>query len=148
MADSIYIRTLVFSLVLTIACTASLGFLYLDSVRQYAWLLLTIEIGVLIVVISTIVSVYLYQLRMEEALKNSMDNLPIELCPDYWTKDRSGKCTNIYVTPDNRYKYMVGTVSVNKPVAVGRSLQEECRENSGSQYPWVYLRARCAANRI
>lgn len=150
MTTTIYVRTLVFSLVLSVACVGMLWMSTLAVLKPYAYFWLTLAVGTLLVVINTIVSVYQYQRQVTDLMNNTVNNSVSNTCPDYWTLDTSSKqCTGSFVTPDNKYTFVIGTQPPNSPVTIGSPITPaSCTPqalSAQSSYPYEYMKEMCRA---
>ena len=147
-ADRIYLRTLVFSVALVVLCISGIALTKLPVLQPFSLLLLTSSVGVFCVVVNMIVTVYRYSRALAAAQNNALTNMPTDTCPDFWTQSADGSsCSNTYSTPDGKYKYTIGPKSGAKSVALGTKLADACAQLS-TDYPWMYLRARCEGMRV
>ena len=151
----LYFNTMIFSIV---SALVSCGLLLLliygpDEVRAYAVLIITLELGLLSVMISTIARIYAYERSLESASRNARDNITlVDMCPDYWRIDRRGertKCINGYRAPRTGVEYKTGPASVREidltDLSKNRTLEEVCRQvdTVHRDIPWSSLKTRC-----
>lgn len=147
--NALYVRALVFCTVLIVACVSILGVVAMRWATDFRWLLLTIQVGILMVVISTIISVYQAQKLARERAQGRLDD-PVTTCPDYWTRDRNQKCTNTYTTPDKSIRYVIGSGrQASQGLVLGQRVRDACAVDNqrDADYPWLFLRARCNPNK-
>jgi uncharacterized membrane protein len=143
--NSLYVRALVFCTVMIVACVALLGAVMMGLATDFRWLFLTIQVGILMVVISTMVSVYQAQKLARERAQGRLDD-PVTTCPDYWTRDRNQNCSNTYTTPDKSTRYVIGGGrQASQGVVLGQRVRDACASDNrkDADYPWLFLRARC-----
>ena len=110
--QSQYINTMVFCIV---AGIISLMLLLLvlnssDVVGAYTPLVITIEVGLIIIIIAAIWKIISYEHDVFVAAKNSYNaRLNVTSCPDYWTQNGL-VCTNSYSPSANTTFTMFGTL--------------------------------------
>ena len=105
MQGKVYVNTLVFSVVSAVLALMLLVLLVWgpSQVRDFAFLVVTIELGLVAVMVTSIVRIWLYERSLEKDARNIQKNLMVvDTCPDYWTSDQTptGKvCRNTYSVP-------------------------------------------------
>jgi hypothetical protein len=109
-----YINTLIFCIVAKAITIILLGLLFTDIGKQLAYFIITIEFGLISVIIVSIYQIVNYEkkkLGELDALRVSKVN--IQSCPDYYTRrvgdDERAVCENIYISPDNSHVYEFST---------------------------------------
>lgn len=96
--QSQYINTMVFCVV---AGIISLMLLLLimnasDLVRNYSAYIITVEIGLVLVIVLAIYRIIAYEQRLrKESINGTSNKLNIDSCPDYWTR-YGNKCVNTF----------------------------------------------------
>lgn len=170
---SIYVNTMVFTIIAGIVSVMLLLVLLFgsDFGTQYAPLIVTIEAGLLLVIIISIVRIYSYERRLESLQSTTMQNrLAIKSCPDYWTmSNESGEngptCLNNYSMPTedggsvsynivtgNEYDTPAGTPPTLTQLKLreydGKPLSQICPGVATVNAPWTELRAACDSFRI
>ncbi len=117
----------------------------LPAAQPYGSAILTVQVGVLLVVFYVVMCVYVFHARRRSAAAAVRANTPTDTCPDYWTRGAANRCTNVYDTPDGRFRYIVGGKK-EMQVALGVAADTACAPGKASDaYPWVYLRNLCDA---
>jgi len=151
---SVYVRTLVFCLVLGVVSAACLLLLFLDHTKAYAYLIIASQVGVLLVIVATIVAVYHYKSTIDQQATDAAGTQPIKDCPDYWTKiggtsgrgsgstASPGSCISSYTSADGKYRFEVGGKG-QQSVQLGGDVKTACAAPQDSSYPWTYLKLRC-----
>lgn len=113
-----YLNTLIFCVVAKTITVLVLGLLVFKAVRKYVIFLLTIEVGLVFIVIYSMIKIARYDKRMSvEAEKIRLSSINSISCPDYYVRGPSEKdpsvtvCKNEYATPDQRsvYKFQFET---------------------------------------
>lgn len=156
---SVYINTMVFTIVAGVISLILLALLFLgsDLTQRYAPLIITIEVGLLAIIVIAIVRIIMYERRMEKLQKNSIDNLlAVKSCPDYWTMSESREdgvvCNKMYEMPRDdddpmatRVRYeMQGTSStVRLKDFTNKKLGDLCAAVGRQESPWTDVRAVC-----
>ncbi len=137
-AVSSLVALLILSVLIRVASVA-------PQTQEWTLALLMTQIGIFMLVFYVVLSVYVYRARRAAAAANILANTPTDTCPDYWTRSASNQCTNVYDTPDGKYKYSVGDKK-RLQVALGVAADIACRPGAGPDaYPWVYLKNVCNA---
>lgn len=144
---TLYVRTLIFSLVLSVSCVVMLWLSTLPLLKPYAYFWLTLAVGTLLVVIRTIISVYAYQSQLKKLSENAINNT-LHQCPDYWTLDSTGiNCVNRYTSPENKTTFSIGTTSPSAQLPLQtRYTQANCTPHTPARdYPYEYWKLMCDA---
>jgi hypothetical protein len=159
-----YLNTIIFCVVSKTLAVLILGLLVFEKVRQYAILLLTIEIGLATIIIWSVWKISRYDKRIaQEAEDMKKSILTSVACPDYYTRstnaDMSGSiCTNTYVTPDQKFTYKfldsdkqqeIDSIDVDslfhkKTVDDACSVLVSSESEDKYPIPWTDLRSKCS----
>ena len=100
--QSQYINTMVFCVV---AGIISLMLLLLimnanEALREFSPFVITVEVGLILIVVVAIYKIIAYERRTRQAAKNSYNSrLYVNTCPDYWTQVGLN-CNNTFVPVD------------------------------------------------
>lgn len=156
MANNInnYLNTLIFCVISKMITILVLTFLLNEKVRYFSYLLLTVELGLVTIIVSALYVLVSYDKKMskkqDEYNKNILSNLS---CPDYYVQTIDNNniiCTNVYITPDNKFKYEFNAGS-NQTIQLEsnfqkKSIEDICNDIQDSSYSnvsWTTLRPRC-----
>ena len=119
--QSQYINTMVFCVVAGIISLMLMLLVFNsnEAVREYAPLVITIEVGLILIIIAAIWNIIAYERAADAAAKNSFNaQLNVTSCPDYWTQNGL-MCTNSY-SPSSTVTYtMYGNTT---PPATGSTV--------------------------
>lgn len=104
-----YLNTLIFTIIAEGITVLVIGLLAIPPIRAFTPFLLTLEIGMIIVILWTIYAINRYHKVMAKqfkVLKNTfVSNVP---CPDYYVRDSDDDgnlvCKNDYTSPNGRLK--------------------------------------------
>lgn len=96
-----YVNTLVFSIISGMVSVALLLTLMLsDSLSAYMFVIVTIEIGLLLIIINAMYRVIAYERNMRNAINNASKNsFAADNCPDYYTmrfSSTGNTCANVF----------------------------------------------------
>lgn len=154
-----YLNTLIFCVVAKTVTVFVLGALFLHAVRPYAIFLLTIELGLVVIVIWSLIKIRNYDKRMakeaEEIINSAVNSVS---CPDYYVRsvdeeDIGTVCLNGYTTPDEKYEYKFkGDASIDAihidQMFLKQNLGGACAivdaNSSLTSIPWTDIRSKCA----
>lgn len=160
-----YLNTIIFCVVAKAISIIILGLLVFPAIRHYAIFLITVELGLVFIIIWSMVKISNYDKRMakesEDIRKSALTSVS---CPDYYVKesnaDMTGSvCKNGYVTPDNRFEYKfirpegneheidtidVDTMFLKKTVDDACTMISAAPGASGWPIPWTDLRSKCS----
>jgi hypothetical protein len=162
---SMYVNTIVFSVITGVI---SLGLLLLllfvpALAHQYAYLVITVELGLLAVMVQAIVRIVLYEQDLRSAAQDAAKNaMVVDVCPDYWTASTtqtpSGPdvtCSNQYTAPNGQrqYQWLPGpAANAPKPPASidlkdyqQLTMTAACPKVTALGAPWTDLTSKCAA---
>ena len=152
-----YINTMIFTIIAGILSLMLLALLMFGSVMasSYAWLIVTIELGLIVVIVASVVRIALYEKRIKKLAANALDNqMAVKTCPDYWTlvegQDRKKTCTRSYLTSfgNQSIEYKVEPDSNGQNV-IGLSdfenlgVREVCQRAGNLKTPWTDVKAVC-----
>jgi len=163
MADAItsYINTLIFCIIAK--ATSLLLFILLLFRPGWAinWLILTVEIGLIAIIVYTLYQLYAYQKAIDEAAA-AVAKAPamLDTCPDFFVRSvqdetRDLLCNSTYTTPDQKYTYTftqtsggeaIPTQNMSAMVNSSRTLNELCTSHISkvAGFSWSDLKSRCA----
>lgn len=148
MAAVIYVRALVFTMILSAACVLVLWVSSLSAFKPYGYFWLTIAVGILIVVVRTILGVYFYQADVRRQMRNAVQNSFTNACPDFWTLDASKNvCRNEFSSEDQRYRYVVGNPLATTLPPLREDATDAACATAGTDYPFEHLSNLCAQHK-
>lgn len=160
----IYVGTMVFAIVAAVISVMLIVFVVYGppDAREYMYLVLTIEFGLLAIIVNSIARIYMYERDLKRLSKDATSNLVlVQSCPDYYTRvlDATGAatCSNSFVSPSTNDAYVIGASSSNAFVRNGsevkikdyenKKLKDVCadfgRDRPLYNVPWTDLRVRC-----
>ena len=158
-----YMNTMVFAVV---AGIISLMLLLLimrasDVVQQYSAFIITIEVGLVLIILVAIYRIIAFERRRSNAAKVGADmRLSVKSCPDYWTNVDGNMCINSFRVAGKPYSYrIVGDDSVSdakNPVQSlklsdydGQSVNFACNKaNAKVRTPWTEVKPVCDSYRL
>jgi len=102
-----YVNTVIFCVVMKIVSIVLLGLILLNKVSEsFIYFLITVEIGIVVIVIMSLVEISKYEQRLANESKNLLKSkLNVISCPDFYTRNMDGNCVNNYITADGRFEY-------------------------------------------
>lgn len=156
-----YLNTLIFCVVAKTISILVLGSLVFKQVRPYVMFLLTIELGLVVVIVYSMWKISSYEKRMAKAADEiRQSSLMAVSCPDYYTRDVDDEqvnnvCTNGYTTPDGTFTYkFVGDKAIDS-IPIDNMfrktiLKDACKmvihdTDVYSTIPWSDLKPKCDA---
>ena len=165
-----YLNTLIFTVVAEGISILIIGLLALEVVRPFSAFLMTLEIGLIFIIIWTLYAIKKYQDKMSKQFKHLRDTRVTNVsCPDYFTRkaDEDGNliCENKYTTPDGKFEYtfnnqkQIGKAAGNmndineinmKDVFDEKKLQDICDNELSSSgiyknIPWTGIKTSCTS---
>ena len=149
--SGLYVNTFVFSIIAALVCLILFLALWFGSsgLDEYAYMIITVEVGLLLVIIQAIARIIAYELRLKKEQSYAMDSaLRVQSCPDYWTLTENGpvrECNATYTTPDGRTNYVMHD-DTNKVVLSDldkKSVKVVCTDVSARKAPWTDMRTAC-----
>ncbi len=102
-----YVNTVIFCVVMKIVSIILLGLILLNKVSEsFIYFLITVELGIVVIVIMSLYGISKYEQRIANESKNLLSSkLNVISCPDFYTRNADGNCTNTYRTADERFEY-------------------------------------------
>ena len=155
---SLYFNILVFSVIAGIVSLFLLLLLVFGSgaVSQYTALIVTVQVGLIVVIIAAMYKIYKFEKSLKNAKYNSMvSTMTIRSCPDYWTaKESRGNarmCHRAYTIPqDSDDDSKSGSVimqgsrdTIDLSEFNGRTMKDVCANVGELDTPWTDVRAAC-----
>ncbi len=153
-----YLNTLIFCIVAKAITICMLALLLFDWGKRLAYLILTIEVGLIAIVIYALWSISQYEKKVRKAREDMLKgDANITTCPDYFTKNvitnvdgtTSTVCESMYAAPDNRTTYNFDIQNINMTNELSRkTLQEACtyvgdKKKNFQKVAWTDLKSRC-----
>lgn len=162
---TLYLNTMVFTVMAGVVSLMLLLLLMTGSelATEYAALIITLELGLVAVIIAAILRIYWYERRLSRASKNGLENqLAVKSCPDYWTmkeaRDGSTSCVNTYTTPVAAGAGAMAPVTTFKTQATkdvvqlsdynNKPIRTLCPMVKELNAPWTEVRAVCDSYRV
>lgn len=167
-ADKSYLNTLMFTVIAEAISVLIIGLLAFEAISPYSAFLLTLEVGLIIVIIWTLYAIKRYQDKMNKQFKilqqTKVHNVP---CPDYYVRDSDDDgnlvCKNGYTTPDGKITYTFfptrnvdedseayqKITSINmKSTFDDKTLQDVCKSHFKADgdfvnIPWTSIKPNC-----
>jgi hypothetical protein len=106
-----YLNTIIFCIVAKTITVFILAFLVNEKVRWFSFFLLTIEVGLIVVIITSLITIARYDKRMGKMANDLRTSVLTNIdCPDYYVRGISPTSSNVecrdgFTTPDNRFTY-------------------------------------------
>lgn len=164
--SQVYVGTMVFSIVAAVISVMLVVFMIYGppEARDYMYVVLTIEFGLLAVIVNSVAQIYMYERDMKKMTQDIASNLVVvDTCPDYYTRalgdDGRPSCSNVFVSPASRDVYELGVVAGSNAPFVANSgtiairdwtnkpLSDVCGAFAPNKalygVPWTELRAKC-----
>ena len=161
--DSInnYLNTLIFCIIAKAVTIGLLVLLITDLGWDFVYLIMTIELGLILIVIYAMYTVYKIDKKIKEAKEKYASEKPkLDLCPDYFVRTVESEsnnsnghtvCTNVYTSGNDRYTYTFPTTSNKVDLttlnANQKNMQDLCtnvdKVFDPSGFSWTDLKARC-----
>lgn len=151
-----YLNTLIFCIVAKAITIILLALLFTDLGASLAYMILTIEIGLVVIIFVALVQIQAYEKKKLKDVEASLTaKSAITSCPDYYirgvTDENTILCTNTYETPDGAYKYEFATEpfsidTVFKDMTNADACSRVTQSNSTpnfTQSAWTDLKERC-----
>lgn len=153
-----YVNTVIFCVVMKIIAIIILGAILLGYVNEkVVFFLITIEVGIVVIVLAALMNIANYEKRMASETKNILKSkMNLLTCPDYHTQSAKNMCLSNYTTPDGRYTYTFTggsnvslTNYLNKPVSdacdqLGKEISYMDKSKGLTyRYPWTDLTSKC-----
>lgn len=153
-----YVNTVIFCVVLKIISIVVLGLILMNYVNdKIMYFLITLELGIVVIVIAALTSIAGYEKRIAEETKNALKSkMNLLTCPDYFTQTAKNVCVNAYTTPDGKYTYtLIGAVNVPLGNYLNKPMMEACdafnksvvstdpQKGVSYRYPWTDMESKC-----
>ena len=161
MTDAVtsYLNTLIFCIIAKAVTLVLLILLLFDIGWAFSYLILTLEIGLVAIIVWTLYSVYKVQAAIDAAAAAAATApAMLDTCPDYFVRtiDATTKdtiCVPTYVTPDKKNTFQFTsngtTVIPNQDLttmATGvKTMSSLCtaQQSTANNFSWTDLKARC-----
>jgi hypothetical protein len=152
-----YLNTLIFCVVAKIVTVILLSLLIIEKVRYFSFMLLTIEIGLIAIIVSALFVISRYNKKYQK-MQNEFRKSKVSVlaCPDYYVKtsqEGSTYCEDIYKTPDGKFIYKFSEDLPNYfariPIEsdfIKKTVEEVCQLTNESNYAnmsWSSLKSKC-----
>lgn len=155
----IYVNTLVFSIVSALMALALLMLLIWgpSQVRDFAFLIVTVELGLVCVMVASIIRIYMYERSLRKKAETAKRNLVmVDTCPDYWTATNTPTgtlCKNTYTAPRaTNVSYVFGDDASGMPKQINltemsrQKLPSICEKvNTYNKIAWTDLKSTCSS---
>lgn len=153
-----YANTVIFSVVLKIISILILGLILMGYVNdKVIYFLITVELGIIVIIIAALWSISSYEKRIGEETKNVIKaKMSLLACPDYFTQTANNMCVSTYNTPDGKYTYSLQNANnvsltdyLNKPMSDACSAFTQSAATVDAQtgvtynYPWTDMMSKC-----
>jgi hypothetical protein len=105
-----YLNTIIFCIVAKTVTVFVLAFLVNEKVRWFSFFLLTIELGLIVVIITSMIIISRYDKKMADLAKQLRTSILTNIdCPDYYIRGTSAGsnmiCSDSFSSPDGRFSY-------------------------------------------
>jgi hypothetical protein len=159
---NMYWNTLVFTAVAGVVSIMLLLLLVYGAgvAREYAYIIVTVEIGLILTILVSILRIVWYENRIEKQKRNALQNLMrVDSCPDYWTMNRTvngPECKNEYTVVEDgtttRFEEVTGNktdsgIYPKKTLQLkdlnNKELKTVCDAVMQQRSPWTDLRTIC-----
>lgn len=150
-----YLNTLIFCVVAKAITIFILAFMVNEKVRYFAFFLLTVEVGLIIIIVAALIIISSYDKKMtEQKDKFNKSKFSAITCPDYYiqtSQDGLRYCEDSYTTPDKKYTYIFNLTSdgyLSKiPLETdfqSKNIEEICDKlQSYSNLSWTSVKSKC-----
>jgi hypothetical protein len=125
-----------------------------DAATMYAPLIITVEVGLVAILITAVVRIYLFERKAARERKDARNKtLAVNACPDYWVKNADGTCTNLFTAAAGNASFTMNTTDPSvTSIALadydGHTLADVCQKAHNLGAPWTEVRAECEANNV
>lgn len=150
-----YVNTVIFCVVMKIVSIVLLGLILLNKVKEsFIYFLITVELGIVVIVILSLVQISKYESRLASEAKNLLKSkINVISCPDFYTRNTDGNCVNTYVTPDQKFEYKLTqgqNIVLNN--YTNKDMEVICKQfnsdafsaqASGQKMPWTDISSKC-----
>jgi len=156
-----YLNTLIFCIVAKAVTVIMLVLLFTKVGKPLAYMILTLELGMVSVIIFALVQIRKYEkaraAQYEQFLRSAAQ---VTTCPDYYVREADvydeSTCKNSYRTPDNKYEYIfqvpsftIDKVFTNKMTYADACLRVTASNPTGpnfNQIAYTDLKDKCYAH--
>lgn len=155
-----YLNTLIFCVIAKTVTVILLSLLVIEKVRYFTFMLLTIELGLIAIILSSLYVISSYNEKVTKLQeKYGKSKISMLSCPDYYVKtidDGKTYCQDIYKTPDNKYVYkFADSMSTNEyksyakkiPIDTDKTMDEICQNVTTSpeynELSWTSIKSKC-----
>lgn len=150
-----YLNTLIFCVIAKAITIFILAFMVNEKVRYFSFFLLTVEIGLVVIIISALIIIAIYDKRMSKQRDNYNNaKLSSITCPDYYiqtSQDGVRFCEDRYTTPDKKFTYIFNLSSDGylSKIPIETDFQKQkiddiCNKiQSYSNLSWTSVRSKC-----
>ena len=153
-----YVNTVIFCVVMKIVALIVLGLILMGYVGEsVVYFLITIELGIVVIIIASLANIAAYEKRIANEAKNlAKAKMTLLTCPDFHTQTQNNMCLSNYTTPDGKYTYTyIGGSNVSLADYLNKPVNEACDmmnrdmtyldQSKGMiyRYPWTDLSTKC-----
>lgn len=151
-----YLNTLIFCIIAKAITVFLLVSLLFDPVRKYAYLILTVEVCLVLIISISLYRIISYEKKKAQAAEVAISaKVNITTCPDYFVKSYSkdnSMCQKSYTTPDKKLTYtftgFTGSNMINLDTEFkDKDMKQVCTIMSNPTYrdiAWTDIKGRCA----
>lgn len=155
-----YLNTLIFCVVAKTVTVVLLSLMVFEKVRYFAFLLLTVELGLIIIIISALIVISSYNTKvtkMQESYGKS--KFAALACPDYYMRNIENDetyCEDTYKTPDNKFIYKFSesmstpeyrNYAKKIPIDSTKTVDELCQKIATApefkEFSWTSIKSKC-----
>ena len=152
--QSQYINTMVFCIVAGIISSMLLLLVFNanEVMRAYGPLVITVEVGLILIIIIAIWNIIAFERKVDRAAKDSFNaKLNVTSCPDYWTQ--SGQTCKSTFSPHPNVTYTFGSDAAARELKLNDfnnlSVSQTCSKVNEKKYsPWSQVDAVCGSFRL
>jgi hypothetical protein len=156
----VYVNTMVFAIVSgVVSLLLLLMAVYVPAVSAYGLLVVTVEVGLLFIVLQAVIRIWLYERKLRNEARNLATNIvAVETCPDYYTAthnlDGTVVCDNKYASPDKRttITFPAGPATVDLSDFDSKVFADVCQTVNPTDptdplynVPWSDMRGKCSS---
>lgn len=161
-----YLNTLIFCIVAKAVTILILALVFTKLGGQLAFLLLTIELGLITIIFLALWKIHRYEKLKKEELERLLNQeVFISSCPDYFTRQVRSEagvdqsfCINTYKTPDgsNTYQFDIGEFNIDTTFSQDKDkkkfidyctrLRDKNSPPNFERVAWTELKERCKAS--
>lgn len=153
-----YVNTVIFCVVMKIISIIVLGLILLNKVSESTiFFFITIELGIVVVVIMALAGISNYEKRLAQESKNILKSkLNVISCPDYYTRNSDGNCVNSFASADGKFEYTIRNgQNIMLSKYVNKDMDTICKAFNADVYaktptgdssqlvPWTDISSKC-----